>query len=203
MTTDRVSTMQAIVQDGYGAPERVLRPGHIDRPQVGTDDVLVRVRATSVNTPDWATVAGVPCILRLRSGLRRPSQPVRGGDVAGVVEAVGRDVTDLRPGDEVLGSLWGSRIGSQAGTFAHYTIAPASQLVTKPAGLSFEEAAASVMTGLTEDVYLTVTRLPDLRTSNTVVRTRSFTWCVSPGICSPRGRMASTLLNVTVAAPPS
>jgi NADPH:quinone reductase-like Zn-dependent oxidoreductase len=65
------------------------------------------------------------------------------------VEAVGRDVTDLRPGDEVLGSLWGSSIGSRAGTFAHYTIAPASQLVTKPAGLSFEEAAASVMTGLT------------------------------------------------------
>jgi NADPH:quinone reductase-like Zn-dependent oxidoreductase len=149
MTTDPVSTMQAIVQDGYGAPERVLRPDHIDRPQVGTDDVLVRVRATSVNTPDWATVAGVPHVLRLRSGLRRPSHPVRGSDVAGVVEAVGRDVTDLRPGDEVLGSLWGSSIGSRAGTFAQYTIAPASQLVTKPAGLSFEEAAASVMTGLT------------------------------------------------------
>jgi NADPH:quinone reductase-like Zn-dependent oxidoreductase len=149
MTTDPVSTMQAIVQDGYGAPERVLRPDHIDRPQVGTDDVLVRVRATSVNTPDWATVAGVPYVLRLRSGLRRPSQPVRGSDVAGVVEAVGPDVTDLRPGDEVLGSLWGSSIGSRAGTFAQYTIAPASQLVTKPAGLSFEEAAASVMTGLT------------------------------------------------------
>jgi NADPH:quinone reductase-like Zn-dependent oxidoreductase len=149
MTTDPVSTMQAIVQDGYGAPERVLRPDHIDRPQVGTGDVLVRVRATSVNTPDWATVAGVPYVLRLRSGLRRPSHPVRGSDVAGVVEAVGRDVTDLRPGDEVLGSLWGSSIGSQAGTFAQYTIAPASQLVTKPAGLSFEEAAASVMTGLT------------------------------------------------------
>jgi NADPH:quinone reductase-like Zn-dependent oxidoreductase len=149
MTTDPGSTMQAIVQDRYGAPERVLRPAQIDRPQVGTDEVLVRVRATSVNTPDWATVAGVPYVLRLRSGLRRPSQPVRGSDLAGVVEAVGRDVTDLRPGDEVLGSLWGSSIGSRAGTFAHYTIAPASQLVTKPAGLSFEEAAASVMTGLT------------------------------------------------------
>ena len=128
MTTDPVSTMQAIVQDGYGTPERVLRPDHIDRPQVGTDDVLVRVRATSVNTPDWATVAGVPYVLRLRSGLRRPSHPVRGSDVAGIVETVGRDVTDLRPGDEVLGSLRGSSIGSRAGTFAQYTIAPASQL---------------------------------------------------------------------------
>ena len=149
MTTNRVPTMRAIIQDGYGAPERVLRPDHIGRPHVGTDDVLIRVRATSVNTPDWVTVAGVPYVLRLKSGLRRPSHPVRGSDVAGVVEAVGPDVTDLRPGDEVLGSLWGSSIGSQAGTFAQYTIAPASQLVTKPAGLSFEEAAASVMTGLT------------------------------------------------------
>ena len=65
------------------------------------------------------------------------------------MEAVGPRVTDLQPGDEVLGSLWGSTIGSQAGAFAQYTVAPASQLVKKPVGLSFEEAAASVMTGLT------------------------------------------------------
>jgi NADPH:quinone reductase-like Zn-dependent oxidoreductase len=147
MTTDRAATMRAIVQDGYGAPERVLRSDHIDRPQAGTGDVLVRVRATSVNTPDWATVAGVPYVLRLGTGLRRPSHPIRGSDLAGVVEDVGPDVTDLRPGDQVLGSLWGS--GSRAGTFAEYTVAPASQLVAKPAGLGFEEAAASVMTGLT------------------------------------------------------
>lgn len=149
MTTTRIPTMRAIIQDGYGAPVRVLRSDHIARPLVGTDDVLIRVRATSVNTPDWITVAGVPSILRLKSGLRRPSHPVRGSDVAGVVEAVGRDVTDLRPGEEVFGSLWDSTIGSQNGTFAQYTVAPASQLVAKPAGLSFEEAAASVMTGLT------------------------------------------------------
>jgi NADPH:quinone reductase-like Zn-dependent oxidoreductase len=153
MTTDP-PTMQAIIQDGYGAPERVLRLDQTARPSTGADDVLIRVRATSVNTPDWATVVGVPYALRLRSGLRRPTHPVRGSDVAGAVEAVGPRVTDLQPGDEVLGSLWGSTIGSQAGAFAQYTVVPASQLVKKPAGLSFEEAAASVMTGLTAMVAM-------------------------------------------------
>jgi NADPH:quinone reductase-like Zn-dependent oxidoreductase len=138
-------TMRAIIQDGYGAPERVLRLDQAARPSPGPGDVLLRVRATSVNTPDWATVAGEPYLLRLRSGLRRPAHPVRGSDVAGVVEAVGERVTGLRPGDEVLGSLW----GGTAGTFAQYAVAPATQLVAKPAGLGFEEAAASVMTGLT------------------------------------------------------
>jgi len=107
------------------------------------------VRATSVNTPDWITVAGVPYVSRLQAGLRRPRHPVRGSDVAGVVEAVGARVADLKPGDDVLGSLWGSTNGPAAGTFAHYVVAPASQLVKKPAALGFDEAAASVMTGLT------------------------------------------------------
>lgn len=148
MTTDP-PTMQAIIQDGYGAPERVLRLDQTARPSPGADQVLLRVRATSVNTPDWATVAGVPYVVRLQSGLRRPTHPVRGSDVAGTVEAVGPRVTDLQPGDEVLGSLWGGGTGSQAGAFAQYAVAPASRLVKKPAGLSFEAAAASVMTGLT------------------------------------------------------
>src|SRR6516225_12291252 len=141
--------MQAIIQNGYGVPDRVLQLAKTAAPSIGAGDVLVRVRATSVNTPDWATVAGAPYILRLSVGLRRPKRPVRASDVAGVVETVGRQVTDLAPGDEVLGSLWGSAIGLQDGAFAQYTVAPASQLVKKPAGLSFEEAAASVMTGLT------------------------------------------------------
>ena len=80
--------MQAIIQDGYGKPERVLRPGEIEVLSIGAGDVLIRVRATSVNTSDWATVAGVPYILRLGSGLRRPKRPVRSSDVAGVVEAI-------------------------------------------------------------------------------------------------------------------
>ena len=140
--------MKAIVQESYGPPERVLRLADIDRPPVGDDDVLIRLRATSVNTPDWITVTGVPYILRLRSGLRRPRTPVRGTDVAGVVEAVGTNVTDLRPGDEVFGSSWGNTL-AMPGTFAELTVAPASQLIKKPAGLTFEEAAASVMSGVT------------------------------------------------------
>jgi NADPH:quinone reductase-like Zn-dependent oxidoreductase len=142
-------SMQAIVQNGYGAPDRVLRLDQIAAPPIGTDDVLIQVRATSVNTPDWATVAGVPYVFRLAAGLRRPSRPIRGSDVAGVVAAVGPAVTDLQPGDEVLGSLWGNRAGARSGTFAQYTAAPAAQLVKKPAALGFAEAAASVMTGLT------------------------------------------------------
>jgi NADPH:quinone reductase-like Zn-dependent oxidoreductase len=140
--------MKAIVQDSYGPPERVLRLADADRPPVGDDDVLIRLRATSVNTPDWITVTGVPYILRLRSGLRRPRTPVRGTDVAGVVEAVGTNVTDLRAGDEVFGSSWAGALPTP-GTFAEFTAVPASQLIKKPTGLSFEEAAASVMSGLT------------------------------------------------------
>ncbi len=140
--------MRAIVQRGYGAPERVLEPGEIDPPEVGDDDVLIRVRATSVNTPDWITVAGVPYVLRLRFGLRGPRSSVRGSDVAGIVEAVGPNVTDLAPGDEVFGSAWGPSLAT-TGTFAELTVAPASKLIEKPDGLTFEEAAASVMSGLT------------------------------------------------------
>jgi NADPH:quinone reductase-like Zn-dependent oxidoreductase len=136
-------TMQAIIQDGYGKPERVLRPGETQVPSIGADDVLVRVRATSVNTPDWATVAGEPYIFRLSVGLRRPKRPVRGSDIAGVVEAVGQHVTDLAPGDEVFGET-----RARAGAFAQYAVAPATQLATKPAGLTFTDAAASVMSGL-------------------------------------------------------
>jgi NADPH:quinone reductase-like Zn-dependent oxidoreductase len=136
--------MQAIIQDGYGVPERVLRPAEIAVPPIGAGDVLVRVRATSVNTPDWATVAGAPYIMRPGIGLRRPRRPVRGSDIAGVVQAVGEHVTDLAPGDEVFGSTRG-----RVGAFAQYAAAPATQLVKKPAVLSFIDAAASVMCGLT------------------------------------------------------
>jgi NADPH:quinone reductase-like Zn-dependent oxidoreductase len=78
-----MDSMKAIVQESYGPPERVLRLEDVDRPPVGDDDVLIRLRATSVNTPDWITVTGVPHVLRLRSGLRRPRTPVRGTDVPG------------------------------------------------------------------------------------------------------------------------
>jgi NADPH:quinone reductase-like Zn-dependent oxidoreductase len=102
-----------------------------------------------VNTPDWITVAGVPRALRLRSGLRQPRTTIRGTDVAGVVEAVGASVNDFRPGDEVLGSSWDKALTPTAGTFAELSVVRASQLVLKPSTLTFEEAAASVMSGLT------------------------------------------------------
>jgi NADPH:quinone reductase-like Zn-dependent oxidoreductase len=140
--------VKAVVQEGYGAPERVLREAEIDPAPVGDDDVLVRVRATSVNTPDWITVTGIPYVLRLQSGLRGPKTPVRGTDVAGVVEAVGGRVTDLRPDDEVFGSAWTGSLGT-VGTFAELTVVPAQQLIQKPAGVTFEEAAGSVMSGIT------------------------------------------------------
>ena len=141
--------MTAVVQREYGDPHDVLRTATVAVPSVGHDDVLVRVRATSVNTPDWATVLGVPAVLRLQLGLRRPVSPIRGTDVAGVVEAVGADVTDLGPGDEVFGSGWVNPPRRQAGTFAELTVTSAAKLIAKPASLSFEDAAASVMSGIT------------------------------------------------------
>jgi NADPH:quinone reductase-like Zn-dependent oxidoreductase len=145
-----MNSMLAVVQNGYGAPERVLRVQQVERPSAGDGEVLVRVRATSVNTPDWLMVTGVPYVLRLQFGLRGPKSPVRGTDVAGVVEAVGTGVSDLDPGDEVFGSLWDAKRPVRPhGTFAEYTVAPASQLIKKPSGVTFEEAAAAVMSGLT------------------------------------------------------
>ena len=140
--------MKAVVQTGYGAPEEVLGLAEVDPLAVGDEGVLVRVRATCVNTPDWITVAGIPYVLRLQSGVRGPRSRIRGTDVAGVVEEVGRNVTDLRPGDEVFGSSWTGALRT-VGTYAELTVVPASQLIPKPAGLSFEDAAASVMSGVT------------------------------------------------------
>lgn len=140
--------MKAVVQDGYGQPEQVLALDELDRPLVGDDDVLVGMRATSVNTPDWITTTGTPYVTRIQSGLRGPKTPVRGTDVAGVVEAVGANVIDLTPGDEVFGSSWTGNLRSP-GTFAEFTVAPASNLIRKPATLSFEEAGAAGMSGLT------------------------------------------------------
>ena len=107
--------MKAIVQKRYGAPEKVLELVDVDPPSVGEEDALVRMRATSVNTPDWITVTGTPYILRLQNGLRKPRTPVRGTDIAGVVEAVGKNVTDLQSGDEVFGSSWADTLANRTG----------------------------------------------------------------------------------------
>jgi NADPH:quinone reductase-like Zn-dependent oxidoreductase len=132
--------LKAVVQTEYGSPE-VLEFRDLEKPQVKDDEVLVAVRAAAVNPPDWAGVHGVPYIVRLAFGLRRPTLGVRGTDVAGIVEAVGRNVTRFRIGDEVFG------VG--AGTFAEYAVAAEEHLVPKPTGITFEQAAAVPMAGLT------------------------------------------------------
>jgi NADPH:quinone reductase-like Zn-dependent oxidoreductase len=132
--------VKAVVHSRYGSPD-VLELKDIHRPVVKDDEVLVRVHAAAVNPPDWAGVLGVPYIVRLAFGLRRPKQGVRGTDMAGIVDSVAKNVTRLRVGDEVF--------GRGVGTFAEYAVAREEHLVPKPAGITFEQAAAVAMSGLT------------------------------------------------------
>ncbi len=132
--------MKAIVQERYGSAE-VLQLQEVDSPEVGDDEVLVRVRAAGVDPGVWHMVAGLPYAVRLGAGLRGPRQRIPGMDLAGTVEAVGRNVTRFSPGDEVF--------GTGKGTFAEYAVAAAGQLAHKPANLGFEEAAAVPVSGQT------------------------------------------------------
>jgi NADPH:quinone reductase-like Zn-dependent oxidoreductase len=125
--------MKAIVQMKYGSPD-VLELQDIDTPVVKDDEVLVRVRAAAVNIGDWHLLRGVPYIMRLGIGVRRPRRKIPGVDIAGQVEAIGRDVKQLQPGDEVFG--WGK------GAFADNACAAESNLLPKPANLTFEQSAA-------------------------------------------------------------
>ena len=126
-------TMQAITQRAYGSSE-VLTYGTVPRPVPKADEVLIRVRASSLNFADKAMITGRPSLVRAVSGLRRPKHPVPGKDVAGVVEEVGADVTDLQPGDEVFAE-------AVAGAWAQYVCVPAKLVAPKPANLTFEQAA--------------------------------------------------------------
>lgn len=130
--------MKAIVRRAYGSPD-VLELREVDTPVAGDDDVLVRIRATSVNLVDWHALTGLPYIVRSDSGLRRPKRVHLGTDFAGTVEAVGGNVRQFRPGDDVFG--W------RGGAFAEYVSAPEDRIVPKPAGLSFEQAAAVPVAG--------------------------------------------------------
>ena len=136
-------TMTAIVQDRYGpAPEGLFRVAEIDRPAIGDGEVLVRVHAASVDRGTWHIMAGLPYPIRLAGfGLRRPKYANPGRSLAGTVEAVGAGVTGFAPGDEVFG------IGD--GTFAEYATARADKLARKPANLTFEQAAAVPVSGVT------------------------------------------------------
>ena len=132
--------MKAIVQDRYGSAG-VLELRDIDVPVIGENDVLVRVHAAGAGPDVWHIMTGKPYMARPVLGFRRPKVPVRGWDVAGTVEAVGANITRFVPGDEVLGVAEGS--------FAEYAIAPADKVVRKPARLSFEQAAALPISGVT------------------------------------------------------
>jgi len=133
--------MKAIVQDTYGSSD-VLELREIDRPVPTDNEVLVRVRAAGLHRGDWHVMTGLPYMIRIvvpSLGLRKPKVPVRGMDVAGVVEAVGANVTRFQPGDAVFGWCDGS--------FAEYAVAPEDQLAAKPDTLSFEQAAVVAISG--------------------------------------------------------
>ncbi|HET6747916.1 MAG TPA: NAD(P)-dependent alcohol dehydrogenase [Actinomycetes bacterium] len=127
--------MQAIVQDAYGSTE-ILQLADIDKPVPTDNEVLVQVHAAGLHRGDWHVMTGLPYLIRIvvpTLGLRKPKVRVRGMDVAGRVEAVGRNVTRFQPGDDVFGWCDGS--------FAEYACAPEDQLAPKPTTLTFEQAA--------------------------------------------------------------
>jgi len=125
--------MKAIVYHRYGSPD-VLQWEEIEKPIPGDNEVLIRVRAASVNPLDWHFMRGLPYVVRIPAGLRKPKVTGLGVDVAGQVEAVGRNVTQLKPGDEVFGSC--------RRAFAEYVCASESSLVMKPDNVTFEQAAS-------------------------------------------------------------
>lgn len=127
--------MKAIVQDGYGPPDR-LALREVDPPAAGDGEVLVRVHATSVHPDVWHVVTGRPYVLRVMgAGLRRPRNPVPGIDLAGVVTAVGPGVTRFRPGDEVFGETIRGYQWTNGGAFAEFATAPERALAHKPTGV--------------------------------------------------------------------
>ena len=132
--------MKAIVQERYGSAD-VLELGDIDPPVAGSKDVLVRVHAAGVDPGVWHLMTGFPRMIRLGYGLRKPKMPVRGADFSGRVERVGREVSGLKPGDEVYG------VGR--GSFAEYVSARQDKVAPKPRNLSFEQAAVVPISGMT------------------------------------------------------
>ena len=132
--------MKAIVLTKYGSPD-VLQFKEVEKPTPNDNQVLVRVHAASANPLDWHEMRGAPFIARLSTGLLKPKNPKVGADVAGRVEAVGKDVTQFKPGDEVFGGCNGS--------FAEYVCARGDRLALKPGNLSFEEAAAIPVAAIT------------------------------------------------------
>ncbi len=133
--------MKAVVYYNYGSPD-VLKCEEIEKPTAGDNEVLIRIRAASVNPLDWHFMRGEPFFVRLMiGGLLKPKVTRLGVDVAGQVEAAGRNVTQFKPGDEVFGAC--------RGAFAEYVCAPEDRLALKPANISFEDAAAVPVAAIT------------------------------------------------------
>jgi NADPH:quinone reductase-like Zn-dependent oxidoreductase len=132
--------MKAIVYCDYGSPD-VLRLENIEKPAPADDQILVRVRAASVNPLDWHYIRGTPYVMRMEAGLRKPKVIRLGVDFAGTVEAVGRNVKQFRPGDDVF--------GARTGAFAEYVSVREDRAVLKPANLTFEQAASVPVAAVT------------------------------------------------------
>lgn len=132
--------MRAIAYHNYGSPD-VLQCEEIEKPTAGDDEVLIKVRAASVNPLDRHFMRGEPYIIRAMTGLRKPKTTRLGVDLAGQVEAVGRNVTRFQPGDEVF--------GASRGVFAEYVCADENNLALKPANITFEQAAAIPVAAIT------------------------------------------------------
>jgi NADPH:quinone reductase-like Zn-dependent oxidoreductase len=139
MAMAQTSMMKAIVRDTYGSPE-VLKLGEVEKPELTDDRVLVRVHAASVARGDWYGLTGL-YIGRAEMGLRKPRSRLVGGDFAGTIEAVGRDVTEFQPGDDVF--------GARSGALAEYACARTTAIALKPAQVTFEEAAAVPTSAIT------------------------------------------------------
>jgi NADPH:quinone reductase-like Zn-dependent oxidoreductase len=140
--TKQENAMQAIVQEEFGAPAEVLELSEIDRPVPTDDEVLVRIQAAGAHIGDWLVMNGLPYLIRVMGyGFRHPKDRVPGTELAGRVEAVGKNVTRFNPGDEVFG--WGT------GAFAEYAAIAETALATKPANVTFEQAAAVPISGFT------------------------------------------------------
>jgi NADPH:quinone reductase-like Zn-dependent oxidoreductase len=134
--------VKAVVHERYGPPEAVVELRELETPTPADDEVLVRVRATSVNIAEWYAVTGRPWIARPTMGLRRPKDTRLGVDYAGTVEAVGKDVTQFRAGDDVF--------GGRSGAYAEYVVAKEDRaIVRKPENVSFEQAAAAGTAAIT------------------------------------------------------
>ena len=130
--------MKAIMYEKYGSPEEVLEYVEVIKPEPKSDEVLVKIIAASVNFNDLAFVNGEPVLSRLWTGLLKPKHKILGTDIAGTVEAVGKNVTGIKPGDDVFGEIGNFGYGA----FAEYVAVPATAVVLKPTTIGFEEAAA-------------------------------------------------------------